>query len=209
MNESTSHNMKQSTTKTFSSDVIVAITGGIGAGKTFVSEKISSIGIKVYDCDDAAKHIMRSSDEIRQQLCQLIGEDAYTDSILNKSVVARFILKSEANKQSVNAIVHPAVAKDFEKSGLHWLESAILFDSHFNELTHIDFTVCVSAPIETRISRIVIRDAITPEKAKEWIDKQMPQEKMISLSDYVIINDGQHDIDKQIDVLLKKLNMRK
>ena len=104
------------------------ITGGIGTGKSYVCNLLRKRGIDVYDCDSAAKRLMRTSAYIRERLTTLIGEDAYSDDgTLNKPVVAKFLLQSEENKQSINAIVHPVVMEDFLASGQQWMECAILY----------------------------------------------------------------------------------
>ena len=108
--------------------------------------------------------------------------------------------------QAVNNIIHPAVACDFEQSGMSWIESAILFDSRFYERTHIDKVVCVTAPIEVRIQRVMQRDAISREKTLDWINRQLPQEEVLKRSDYEIINDGKQSLDQQIDSLLTQLS---
>lgn len=185
----------------------MAITGTIGAGKSFVCERLRQRGVVVYDCDAAAKRIMRESEELREQLCELIGSDAYVDGRVNKAVVARFLLQSESNKQLLNGIIHPAVAFDFEKSGLNWLESAILFESRFDKLVSFDHVVCVTAPKEMRINRIMNRDGITHGMAEEWIDKQMPQEEIVSKSDFILVNDGKTDVDSQIEKMLVQWNL--
>ena len=86
----------------------IAVTGGIGSGKSYVCHLLEERGISVYDCDAAAKRLMRTSEDIRRQLTLLIGEDAYLEGHLNKAAVARFLMESQENTQKVNAIVHPA-----------------------------------------------------------------------------------------------------
>ena len=183
----------------------IAITGGIGAGKSFVCQWLRKYGLEVYDCDAAAKRLMRSSSMIRSSLIALIGEHVYEQDKLQKRVMAEFILASPDNVQAVNDIVHPAVAADFEQSGYDWLESAILFDSNFHTRIDINKVVCVTAPLETRISRIMRRDGISREKALEWIHRQLPQEEVIRLSNYEICNDGNMDVDLQVRELLKEI----
>lgn len=186
----------------------VAITGGIGAGKSFVCQRLRSRGIDVYDCDAAAKKLMRESKTIRTSLRELVGEDVLLPSSkLNKPLLAKFLLESEANLQALNDIVHPAVARDFMESGKEWLESAIFFDSGFNHRIDVDLVLCVSAPLEVRLRRIMERDNISREKALEWVHRQLPQEEVESLSDYVILNDGIADIDQQIGNILTLQNL--
>lgn len=184
----------------------IAITGGIGSGKSYVCRLLEQRGIDVYDCDAAAKRLMRTSTKLQQQLKALVGEEVYTtDGVLQKRVLAVFLLASDTNKLRINDIVHPAVAADFIASGKQWLESAILFESGFDKRVDFDFTISVTAPREVRIQRIVQRDGITPERAAEWIDVQMSEEEIIERSDYCIQNDGKSDVQAQINEILKHI----
>ncbi|MBQ7472520.1 MAG: dephospho-CoA kinase [Prevotella sp.] len=177
----------------------IAITGGIGSGKSFVCNSLAERGIRVYDCDAAAKRLMRTSVRLQQALSLLVGAQLYVDGALQKAVLAQFLLSSEENKQAVNAIVHPVVAEDFLASGYEWFESAILFESRFQQRVHCDYVVCVIAPEETRVQRIMQRDGISREKALEWIRRQMPQEEVARRSDFIVVNDGQADVSEQLD----------
>lgn len=183
----------------------IAITGGIGSGKSFVCKELNRRGIEVYDCDAAAKRLMREDEELQHSLMQLVGEEVYVGHVLQKPILAKYLLASEAHKQAVNDIVHPAVARDFEQSGVDWLESAILFDSGFIHRTHFDFVVCVSAPIEVRVARVMQRDQISREKTLEWIEAQLPQEEVARQSDFEMINDGQSDIANQVNLLMTSI----
>ncbi len=180
----------------------IAITGGIGSGKSFVCHLLSNRGIDVYDCEREAKRLMDSSWDIRRQLTSLVGKDVYAENRLNKAVLASFLLLSEENKQAVNNIVHPAVANDFLQTGLEWLESAILFDSGFHRRIAFDHVVCVTASLETRLERIMQRDSIARKRAMEWIGSQMPQEKVVERSDFEIVNDYHQNLDEQINQII-------
>lgn len=186
--------------------MLTAITGGIGSGKSYVCRILESRGISVYDCDAAAKRLMRTSEKLQQELRQLVGQDVYTsDGQLQKRILADFLLASEANKLALNDVIHPAVAEDFLSSGMTWLESAILFESGFDRRIRFDRIVCVSASRDVRIQRIMRRDNITAEKAAEWIDTQMAQEEVERRSHFVIVNDGKSDIEQQVDNMLSKI----
>lgn len=176
----------------------IAVTGGIGSGKSYVCRLLGKQGIRVYDCDDAAKRLYYTDTRLQEELKRLVGTNVYEGNKLQKRVLAEFLLTSEANKQAVNDIVHPAVARDFMQTGLQWLESAILFDSGFYKRIHFDFIVCVSAPESLRLERVMERDGISEAKAQEWIDSQIAQEEVEKRSDFVILNDGSHDLEKQI-----------
>ena len=186
-----------------------AITGGIGSGKSYVCRRLRQHGIEVYDCDAAAKRILATDATVAQQLCHAVGQPVVVDNILRKDILTRFILASDDNKQTVNGIVHPAVAADFLSSGLSWLESAILFEARFDRRITFDAIICVTAPVDIRISRIVSRDGISPPQAMQWISCQMPQEEMERQSDFVITNDGNSDVDQQIRHILNMIDERK
>lgn len=187
-----------------------AITGGIGSGKSYVCRLLAEQGISVYDCDTAAKRMMAESEDIRRQLIRLIGPEAYLPTSppgskpmtyqLNKAVIARFLMSSPENAKALEKIVHPAVIDDFLCSGIEWVESAILFESGLNRF--VDRVVVVTAPEEVRIARVMERDGISREKALEWIDRQMPQDYLVSHADHIILNDGQTPLLPQISRLI-------
>ena len=182
----------------------IGITGGIGSGKSYVCARLEALlGIKVYDCDSAAKRIIRSSADIKERLTALIGPETYIDGKLNKAAVANFLLASESNAQAIDKIVHPAVALDFEKSGMEWMECAILYESGFDRL--VDKVIAVTAPEAVRVERVMKRDGITCDKAREWMTRQLPQDTVLARADYEIINDGTQDVDRQINELINKL----
>lgn len=180
------------------------ITGGIGSGKSYVCRRLQARGIEVYDCDTAAKRLIRTSPDIHQQLTQLIGPDTYdTDGRLNKAAVAQFLLRSEENAHAIDAIVHPAVFRDFEESGMQWMESAIMYESGIYRL--VDRVIVVTAPQDIRIQRVMQRDGISREKVLEWMQRQWAQEDIRQRADYEIVNDGVADIDEQIDNILLRI----
>jgi dephospho-CoA kinase len=174
----------------------IGITGGIGSGKSYVCKRLAKHGIEVYDCDAAAKRLIRTSPGLQQQIIRLVGS-------LDKAAMSRFLLASESNQQAMNAIVHPAVFRDFEQSGMQWMESAILFESGADTL--VNKVVVVTAPQEVRIQRVIERDGITREKALQWMARQWSQADVMARADYIIVNDGVTDIDKQIESLLEKI----
>lgn len=184
--------------------VKVVVTGGIGSGKSYICSMLEKRGIRIYSCDDAAKRLMATSEKIHAGLTALVGDNAYVNGVLNKPALTSFLLKSPENTEKINSIVHPAVADDFVHSDYTWMECAILFSSGFDRL--VDKTICVTAPLEVRIRRVMERDNISRQKACDWINHQMSQEDMAALSDYVIVNDGHSDIESQINKVLESLD---
>ena len=175
----------------------IGITGGIGSGKSYVCQLLRARGIQVYDCDQAAKRIIRTSPDVRQQLHQLIGS-------LEKADIARYLLQSETNARQIDAIVHPAVFRDFQESGMSWMESAILYESGAHHL--VDRVIVVTAPEDVRIQRIMQRDGISRQQALLWLQRQWPQSELVRRAHYHLVNDGVADLQAQIETLLKTLN---
>ena len=200
----------------------IGITGGIGSGKSYVCRLLGERGIVVYDCDSAAKRLMRQSESLRRQLTDLIGPEAYEPNraneanvpnephkphkpySLNKAVVSRFLLASPENARAIDDIVHPAVFRDFEESGCQWVESAILYESGLDRL--VDRVVVVTAPLEVRLQRIMERDHLSREKSMEWVARQLPQEEVRRRADFEIVNDGEADLRQQIENILITLS---
>ena len=176
----------------------IGIAGGIGSGKSYVCQALRQRGYEVYDCDAAAKRLIRTSPDIRRELTALIGPDTYDAETgeFNKAAVARFLLASEANAQ--------AVFRDFEASGLDWLESAIMFESGINRL--MDIVIAVVAPKELRIQRVMERDHISREKVLEWMSRQYPQREVIQRADFVLVNDGKANIEHQLNKIIEQCN---
>lgn len=178
-----------------------AITGGIGSGKSYICNLLRKRGVDIYDCDNAAKRIMHSDDSVRQKLTELIGPQAYNpDGSPRKAEIARYLLESEAHAKAIDAIVHPAVADDFRRSGDRWMECALLYEAGFDRL--VDRVVAIVAPEQLRVERIAARDHITPDEARQWIAKQWPQEEVARRADIVVRNDGR-DLGQDIEDLLK------
>ena len=174
----------------------IGIAGGIGSGKSYVCKRLNRMGIEVYDCDRAAKRLIRTSSQLRQELKALIGS-------LEKADMTRFLLASEENAQAIDAIVHPAVFRDFEESGMEWMESALMYESGIYRL--VDRVIVVTAPQEVRIRRVMERDQITREKVLEWMSRQLPQEEVRQRADFEIINDGEADIDQQLKAIIEMI----
>ena len=172
------------------------ITGGIGSGKSYVCKLLALRGIEVYDCDAAAKRLMRTSPDIQKMLTELIGSTEKAD-------IAHFLLQDEANAKAIDDIVHPAVFRDFQESGMQWMESAIMYESGIYQL--VDRVIVVTAPDELRIQRVMQRDGISREKVLQWMARQWPQEEVRQRADFEIVNDGVASLNEQLEELLGKL----
>lgn len=187
----------------------IAVTGGIGSGKSIVSKLLKIFSYPVYDADSEAKRLMASSATIRNKLVALLGQSVYKNGILDKNYLASIIFSKKSMLQKVNGIVHPEVKKDFQewclrqKKDIVFMESAILFESGFE--TEVDQVWFVSAPERLRIERAMKRDGSTLEMVESRIKAQWREEKKMERSDAVIQNDENHSLIVQVQTLLSAI----
>ena len=138
----------------------IGITGGIGSGKSYVCQLLAKHGIGVYDCDAAAKRLIRTSPIIYKELTALIGPDTYIDGTLNKVAVAQFLLQSEEHAKAVDAIVHPAVFEDFEKMDIR---TATVLEAERVPKTDKLLKLTIDTGIDTRTIVSGIAEFYSPE----------------------------------------------
>ena len=181
----------------------IGITGGIGGGKSIVCKVFSTLGIPIYNADHRAKFLMNNDQELKKQLIELFGENAYKDNQLNRKYIAKIVFENKDKLEQLNAIVHPAVGNDTQEwyqknQDKKYLlkEAALIFETNGQKM--LDKVITVAAPKELRIARVMKRDQITREEVIKRMNNQMPQEEKIKLSDYVIHNDGIQPVIPQI-----------
>ena len=163
---------------------IIGLTGGIGSGKTTIANYFSTLGIPVYIADDEAKKLMESS-EVKDSIKEKFGESIFDNTILNRAKLAEIVFADSGKLDQLNAIVHPAVRNHFKK----WLlnheaspfviyEAAILFES--GNYKNCDYIITVTAPLESRIQRVIDRDKTNREQVLKRINAQWNDEQRIS-----------------------------
>lgn len=190
---------------------IIGLTGGIGSGKTTIANYLASLGVPVYIADDAGKKVMQQQ-EILEAIKEKFGIEIFDNDQLNRTKLAKIVFDSPEKLKELNAIVHPAVRKDFKNwlvqhadSPLVVYESAILFEN--GSYVDFDSIITVTAPLEIRIARVLQRDHSNREQVLSRINAQWTDEQRISKSDFVVEN---VDIDlakKEIDNFLKILSI--
>ena len=189
---------------------LTAITGGIGSGKSVVASVLRNMGYQVYDCDLQAKRLMNSSPIIRRQLTTHFGEDIYSDDgTINKPLLSSIIFNNPDALATVNGTVHPAVKNDIIKwhksspSPCDFVETAILAEAGMQNM--VDEVWNVTAPVETRIARVISRNSTTRDKVLERINSQSTSLSEVSVPVKTIVNDGATAILPQIIALLKTI----
>lgn len=188
----------------------IGITGGIGAGKTAVSKLFIERGFPVFFSDDEAKNLMHQDPVVRQKIKDIFGNKAYTKDGLNRKFIADKIFTNNELKEKINQIIHPAVREAFSKwadeqsSEIVFNEAAILFET--GSYTQFDYTILVTAPIETRIERVIKRDNTTEQEIRNRMDNQWTDEEKTILASFVINNDKDlAHTEEQVDAVLEEL----
>lgn len=193
--------------------ICVAITGGIGSGKSYVSAMLEERGIPVYNADTESKQLTLSNAKIRNKLIALLGEEVYVNGELNKPMLASYLFASAENAVRINGIIHPVVKEDFKR----WLtnhaekditafESAILYEAGFEDT--VDAVLMVFAPRELRLERAMKRDKVTREQIEVRMDAQMSEEEKCRRADFVVYNDGTLPLDEQLTSVINLLKKK-
>jgi dephospho-CoA kinase len=189
--------------------VRIGLTGGIGSGKSTVAHVFEILGIPVYYADKEAKRLMNEDPEIRKQLAEHFGQEAYTGNGLNRRFIAEIVFKDKEKLQILNSIVHPITIARAEE----WMqqqstpyvikEAALIFESGSQE--NLDYVIGVSAPLNIRIQRTMSRDGVSREEVLNRMQNQIQESIKMSLCDFVIRNDEQHLVLPQVLALHEKL----
>ena len=194
----------------------LAVTGGIGSGKSFVCRCLEERGIPVFYCDDVAKQLLRTDAEVQHALTALVGPGLFEGGWLHKELLRDYLHQGNAAADRVNAIVHPRVAEAFRQwckqqaaagHRLLCMECALLFETGFDRL--VDRTLLVTAPLEVRLSRVMARDGVSREVARSWMRLQMSEEEKARRADILIDNSDSPDfgiIDKLLATACNEQN---
>ena len=172
--------------------MIVGLTGGIGSGKSTVANFFKELGVPVYDSDAQAKRLMTSSKIIRKKIIALLGKEAYQDKAINRPFIAKLVFSDKELLEQLNKIVHPAVRKHFLKWSQKQThpyvvqETALLFENESSDF--YDKIILVTAPIKTRVARVMYRDNSSEEQVLARVKNQLEDTVKIALSDHIIEN---------------------
>ena len=187
---------------------VIALTGGIGSGKSMVSSILRIMGYVVYDCDSQAKKVMDSSEKIKSGLLDAFGYDCVDkDGLINRKYLGKVVFDNPKALSTLNGIVHPEVRKDLQEwtrikkeegNSYVFVETAILKESNLKDMIDLEWNVY--APIGLRIQRVMKRNNLSEVDVRARIKSQSSTDDMTEFS---IINDGVTAILPQIERNLK------
>lgn len=186
----------------------VAITGGIGSGKSVVSHVLELMGYPVYDTDCHAKKIMKESVLVKEKLIAQFGNDIFLGSELDRKRLSSLVFGNEMALRQLNLIVHPAVKVDFmkwaqeQKSDIVFMETALLYESQLNKV--VNYIWKVTAPEALRIARVKARSGLQERETRRRMHAQ-ENELRSSPKDMIIVNDGLRAIVPQVILYLNAM----
>ena len=191
---------------------IIGLTGGIGSGKTTVANHFIAAGIPVYIADDEARKIMQSP-EILKKIEKIFGSVIFKNEVLNRQKLAEIVFSNSDKLKQLNAIIHPAVKKHFGNWILNYknspfviYETAILFEG--GSYKDCDKIITVTAPLETRIERVIQRDKTSRENVLKRIKMQWTDDQRLGKSDFVIENINPEITKSEVGKILKILKIQ-
>lgn len=194
----------------------VGLTGGIGAGKTTVSQIFKERGFPIFNSDLCAREAEKE-EHIQLGFKNIIDDNIFVDGVLDRDRLRSIIFTDKEKLKQVNRLIGPYVKAKFEKfcedheknHQVCMLESAIIFENKAEE--GFDYVVTVTATENTRIRRVMHRDNITVDVVMNKLANQLPELEKISKSQFIVINDGYDLIDsielltKQVDAIIKAI----
>ena len=175
--------------------VKVGLTGGIGSGKTTVSNFLLDYGIPVYNSDSKGKTLMNTNLELKNNIVSIFGERVYDNGILNTNLLSSIVFNDSTKIEQLNNLVHPKVAQDFNQ----WVgknnnkpilvkEAAILIES--GAYLNMDKIILVVSEKSTRINRVSKRDNSDLKSIEKRINHQLTDNEKIKYADYIIENNS-------------------
>ena len=182
----------------------IGITGGIGSGKTTVCRVFELLGIPIFYADTVAKLIMNTDPVLKEEILKAFGEKSYSkNGDLNRAYLSSIVFNNESELNKLNALVHPAVFRAFDQ----WIaihhdapyiikEAALLFET--KSYTMCDLSVLVVSPEESRMRRVIARDAISHDEIVLRMKRQFSDEQKIKLADHILFNDENQLLIPQI-----------
>lgn len=185
--------------------MIIGLTGGIGSGKSTVSNVLKQSGCIVIDADAIYHDLTKPGMPLVLKLEEEFGDVTVNGVLDRKKLSAKALGNSRLNE-----ITHEAISKEIENQiacnldKLIFLDIPLLFESGYDK--RCDEVWTVTAPESTRLARVAERDGIPEAEIKKRISLQMSDEEKIAKSDVVIVNDG--SIEDLIDKVKGLLNGR-
>ncbi|MCX6173546.1 MAG: dephospho-CoA kinase [Ignavibacteriales bacterium] len=177
----------------------IAITGGIGSGKSSVSKIIESFGFPVIKTDDLAKELMLKDESIKKKIIKSFGKESFTEKGINTKYLADNVFINKEKVEKINSIIHPPTIrkieeiskKFFKKHNLVFVESALVYEAKIQKL--FDYVILIYAEEEIRIARKIENNSMNRLDVEKRMSFQIPDEKKTDRAHFVIDNNSTFD----------------
>lgn len=174
----------------------IAITGGIGSGKSLVTSIIEKSGYPVIKSDEIAKELMYKDELVKKRIIKEFGPPSYNEKGLNTKYLAENIFTHPEKVEKINSIVHPPTINKIEelasqlflKNKIVFVESALIYEAEIQD--RFDYVILIYADEATRIARVMQRDTITQDDLRNRIGFQISDEQKKEAADFVIDNNS-------------------
>ena len=174
--------------------MIIGLTGGIGSGKTAVSDIFEELGIGIVDADLASRVVVEKGRPSLEEIAKHFGQGILTEAgELDRAKLREIIFNSDEEKNWLESLLHPAIAKQIQdelkasSSPYTILVSPLLLET--NQKDFCNKVLVVDVPVETQIERTLKRDDVSLEQVQSIIKAQISRDKRLELADEVIVND--------------------
>ena len=181
----------------------IGLTGVIGSGKTTAVNYFKSLGVPVFIADEFAKKLMNNDTDLKSNIIDLLGENAYLGLELNKEFISDRIFNNKDLLISINNLVHPKVNKAYN----NWLkeqnfaysiyEAALIFENKSE--SHFDKIICIKTPLDIIHYRLKSRPNYSKNKINLILKNQISQDVKCSKSDFCIDNTSIDELREQIN----------
>jgi dephospho-CoA kinase len=191
----------------------IAVTGGIGGGKSAFCKFIEKRGYKVFSADRLAKEIMMRDGEVKNKIIKTFGKDSYSNGILNNKYLAERVFIDPESVKKINKIVHPAVIAELNQMmNTHlrehksvFVEAALIYEAKMEEM--FDYVIVVTADEDIRKKRAA-KKGIDEEEFERRKLTQLPEDKKKNKADFVFENNGtEKELETKADFLLKIISV--
>lgn len=193
--------------------IMIGLTGGIGVGKSTLSDYLTEKGCRIIDADKMARQMTEKGSKTLEQIAQAFGSEVLLpDGNLDRKKLAAIVFGNDEKKAVLEELttkkVVAQIAADVDwmrcqgKKGVVFIDAPLLFECGLEEIT--DYVWLVTADMDVRIDRVMARDHVGREDVLARIAKQMSEEEKKKKSDFILDNSkGKEDLYRQADDLLK------
>ena len=192
---------------------IIGLCGQSGAGKTTALDIFKKSGFATIDCDGISRDVTQADTPCLAELVETFGKDIMNpDKTLNRRRLGEIVFIDREKLATLNAITHKYILEEVEKRLSEYeksysavvIDAPVLFESGLDK--RCDVTLALLADESVRVHRIMKRDLIGEAMAKERISRQLSQERLSALCDFVIYNnEDAHALEKNVLDFIRKI----